>query len=226
MPRRGPGRSQTLRTVPPRNNVMHPLASVQEDRRRELRVTVARLTASEENLQAALDDRHVVSHLTAKLDSQTSEASATGAFRIAAKIQQRLHSAVARAQRQLSRLFDQEWMVQALFACAIGGAASYGISQLFSSATETATNFVREVSKLADVVNNVTRLIMMSSAEATLWVAGILGGAMGASAGMLLSALLPGGPGLVLGTAALGAYSGFTLLDDRPAIGKGRYREE
>jgi len=131
----------------------------------------------------------------------------------------RFRDALANAKLCLQELLQNKWVVQALLFVIVGGAATFGAYYMFTSAANSATAFVSEVVNLAETVQAVTQLIEAASAEASLWVAGLLGGSMGMAAALLLSAIFPEAASYVMAAGAAGAYSGFTLnLNSRQRV--------
>ena len=135
--------------------------------------------------------------------------------KILKRVLSRFRFALANAKKCLRNLLQEDWIVQAMLASIVGGVTTLGAYYLFTSATETVTELVKQAALLTSSVRAVTQLIYVSSVEASLWVAGLIGGAMGVSAGLLLSTIFPHVTGIVLAAGAAGAYSGFTLLDWR-----------
>lgn len=132
------------------------------------------------------------------------------------KITDVLLKAIEHAKDSIVEVLSEEWVTRALLVLVIGGTAAFGIHHVFVGSTTAATGFVHEVTQLTHTLRSLTAMIQVASQEASRWMGGSLGSAMGLSAGEFLASMFPQVPGVAIATAAsraAGAYAGFTLFD-------------
>ena len=172
-----------------------------------------KLRLAQTRLDMAREDRRFAAMIERATSKQTEPPSPAEM-----EAEQDLGESIERAKAIIRDILKEEWVVRALALLAIGGAATFAAHYVFVETASSATSFVHEVTQMTHVLRSLTDLIRLASREASRWMAGSLGGAVGDAAGTWFSALFPQAPYATafasVATRAAGTYAGFSFMHE------------
>lgn len=166
-------------------------------------------------LAAALaqrDDVRAICKVRPANSSKTQQAEAA----ILHLVERDYRTALRYVKDKLFALFEQEWVVRTMLGVMAAGTIGWVGHRTVVSATEATTELLREANLMTQTIQTTKELIQTTSHEGAKWTFAALGGATGATHGLLLGALLPGPSGKssvsALTAAAMGMYAGWHSL--------------